>query len=68
MAELRVYPAIDIQRSGTRKEELLISKRDLEKIWTIRRYLAQFDKVNATKKLIDRIEATESNSELLSEK
>lgn len=68
LAELRVYPAIDIQRSGTRKEELLLSKKDLEKIWAIRRHIAQLDKVNATRKLIDRIEATKNNRELLSEK
>lgn len=65
LAELRIYPAIDIQKSGTRKEELLIPKEKLDKIWTIRRHLSQLDKVNATKKFIDLIEATESNAEML---
>ncbi|MBP6323210.1 MAG: transcription termination factor Rho [Fusobacteriaceae bacterium] len=65
LAELRIYPAIDIQKSGTRKEELLIPKNKLDKIWTIRRHLSQIDKVNATKKLIDLIEATENNDEML---
>ncbi|MGL4403877.1 MAG: transcription termination factor Rho [Fusobacteriaceae bacterium] len=65
LAELRVYPAIDIQKSGTRKEELLIPKKQLEKIWNIRRHVAQLDKVNATKKIIDKITETKSNEELL---
>ncbi|MGL5542842.1 MAG: transcription termination factor Rho [Fusobacteriaceae bacterium] len=65
LAELRVYPAIDIQKSGTRKEELLIPKKQLEKIWSIRRHVAQLDKVNATKKIIDKIVETKSNEELL---
>ncbi|MDR1832795.1 MAG: transcription termination factor Rho [Fusobacteriaceae bacterium] len=65
LAELRVFPAIDIQRSGTRKEELLIGKEELESIWSIRRYLAQFDRATAARKLIDAIQMTESNKELL---
>ncbi|MGL5963883.1 MAG: transcription termination factor Rho [Fusobacteriaceae bacterium] len=65
LAELRVYPAIDIQKSGTRKEELLIPKKQLEKIWSIRRHVAQLDKVNATKKIIDKIIETKNNEELL---
>ena len=65
LAELRIFPAIDIQRSGTRKEELLIPKEKLENIWSIRRYLAGFDKAAASKKLIDTIKSTESNDKLL---
>lgn len=65
LAELRIYPAIDIQKSGTRKEELLISKEKLNKVWAIRRELSSMDKVNGTKKLMDRIESTKNNEELL---
>lgn len=65
LAELRIFPAIDIQRSGTRKEELLIPKEKLESIWSIRRYLAGFDRATAAKKLIDTIKSTESNEKLL---
>ncbi len=61
LAELRIFPAIDIQRSGTRKEELLIPKNELESIWSIRRYLAQYDRATASRKLIDTILNTESN-------
>ncbi|MDR3259556.1 MAG: transcription termination factor Rho [Fusobacteriaceae bacterium] len=65
LAELRVFPAIDIQRSGTRKEELLISKDKLESIWGIRRYLSQFDRATAARKLIDGLSKTECNEDLL---
>lgn len=65
LGELRIYPAIDIQKSGTRKEELLISKEKLNKVWSIRRELASMDKVNGTKKLMDKIESTKNNEELL---
>ncbi|MGL4534645.1 MAG: transcription termination factor Rho [Fusobacteriaceae bacterium] len=65
LAELRIYPAIDIQKSGTRKEELLVSEEKLNKIWSIRRELASMDKVNGTKKLMDKIESTKNNEELL---
>lgn len=65
LAELRIFPAIDIQRSGTRKEELLIPKEKLESIWSIRRYLADFDRATTAKKLIDTIKSTESNDKLL---
>jgi transcription termination factor Rho len=65
LAELRVFPAIDIQRSGTRKEELLISKDKLDSIWSIRRYLSQFDRATAARKLIDGLNKTECNEDLL---
>lgn len=65
LAELRIYPAIDIQKSGTRKEELLIGKKKLDSIWNIRRYLSSLDKATATKKLIDTISSTESNDKLI---
>lgn len=65
LAELRIYPAIDIQRSGTRREELLIESEKLEAIWNIRRYLAKFDKASASKKLIDTIKACGTNEELI---
>lgn len=65
LAELRIYPAIDIQRSGTRKEELLIPKKELDEIWKIRRHLATLDKATGAKKLIDAISASESNKKLL---
>ena len=65
LAELRIYPSIDIQKSGTRKEELLINKKKLESIWKIRRYLTTQDKASGTKKLIDAVATTESNDKLI---
>ncbi len=65
LAELRIYPAIDIQKSGTRKEELLIEKRTLDAIWSIRRYLVKKDKATASKELIDTIKQCKTNKELI---
>lgn len=65
LAELRLFPAIDIQRSGTRKEELLISKKELESIWKIRRHLAKFDKAESLKRLVDTLRSTQSNTSML---
>ncbi len=65
LAELRIYPAIDIQKSGTRKEELLIEKKTLDAIWSIRRYLARKDKATASKELIDTIKQCKTNKELI---
>lgn len=65
LAELRIYPAIDIQKSGTRKEELLLEDKELKLIWEIRRYLSNFDKISATKQLIKKITSTKSNKVLI---
>lgn len=65
LAELRLFPAIDIQRSGTRKEEILLDKKELDSIWKIRRYLAKFDKAEGLKKLIDTLKGTPSNEKML---
>lgn len=65
LAELRLFPAIDIQRSGTRKEELLIPKKELESIWKIRRHLAKFDKAESLKRLVDTLKSTQSNKSML---
>lgn len=65
LAQLRIYPAIDIQKSGTRKEEMLIDEKKLKLIWDIRRYLSQLDKATATKQLIDKISSTKSNEALI---
>lgn len=65
LAELRLFPAIDIQRSGTRKEELLIPKKELESIWKIRRHLAKFDKAESLKRLVDTLKSAQSNKSML---
>ena len=65
LAELRIYPAIDIKKSGTRKEELLKNKEELSIIWKIRRYLNKFSVVESSKQLIDTVKKTKNNKELL---
>lgn len=65
LAELRIFPAIDILRSGTRKEELLLESKRLDAIWSIRRYLSKLDKAEAAKRLIDRIKSFKTNDELI---
>lgn len=65
LAELRLFPAIDIQRSGTRKEELLIPKNELDSIWKIRRHLSKFDKAESLKRLVDTLKSTQSNKDML---
>jgi len=65
LSQLRIYPAIDIQKSGTRKEELLIDANKLPVIWKFRRYLSSLDKNSAAKYLINQIKASETNEELI---
>lgn len=66
LAELRLFPAIDIEKSGTRKEELLLGKTELEKIWNLRRNLSNLEnKANSTASLIKMMKITKDNDELL---
>ncbi len=65
LAELRIYPAIDVKKSGTRKEELLLDEARLKIIWSIRRYLAELIPAEAARKLQDLITKTKNNEELL---
>ena len=66
LVDKRVFPAIDIQRSGTRKEELLIPKEDLQRIWVLRKVLNPLSPVEAMELLIDKLSKTRANSEFLS--
>ena len=66
LVDKRVFPAIDIQRSGTRKEELLIPKEDLARIWVLRKVLNPLSPVEAMELLIDKLSKTKANSEFLS--
>jgi transcription termination factor Rho len=65
LADRRVFPSIDITRSGTRKEELLIPEKDLKKIWVLRKTLMQLSPVEAMEKLISVLRNTKSNAEFL---
>jgi transcription termination factor Rho len=65
LAERRVYPAIDIRRSGTRQEQLLFKKDDYEKIVTMRRMIDVLDENEATEVMLERIAKTKDNKEFL---
>ncbi|MHB1020906.1 MAG: transcription termination factor Rho [Acidobacteriaceae bacterium] len=65
LVDKRVFPAIDIQRSGTRKEELLITKEDLQRIWVLRKVLNPLSPVEAMELLVDKLGKTRNNSEFL---
>jgi len=65
LSDKRVFPAIDIQRSGTRKEELLIPKEDLQRIWILRKVLNPLSPVEAMELLTDRLGKTRNNAEFL---
>ena len=65
LQQLRIFPAIDILKSGTRREELLISKKNLEKIWKLREELAKEDEIEVMKKLKQLIAEYKSNDEML---
>jgi transcription termination factor Rho len=65
LSDKRVFPAIDIQRSGTRKEELLQTKEDLQRIWVLRRVLNPLSPVEAMELLIDKLSKTRANGDFL---
>ena len=65
LVDKRTFPAIDIQRSGTRKEELLIPKEDLTRIWVLRKVLNPLSPVEAMELLIDKLNKAKSNGEFL---
>ena len=66
IAEKRVYPAIDINRSGTRREDLLIEPELLQKIWILRKLLHGMDEIGAMEFLLDKMKNTKSNDEFFS--
>ncbi len=65
LLERRIFPCIDINRSGTRKEELLVSQQDLQRMWLLRKLLADMNSVDAMEFLLDKIMQTDSNREFL---
>jgi len=65
LVDKRVFPAIDIFRSGTRKEELLIGQEELNKIWILRKVLAQMSEVEAMELLVDKLSKTKTNQDFM---
>jgi transcription termination factor Rho len=65
LSDKRVFPAIDLQKSGTRKEELLIPKKDLDRIWVLRRVLNPLSPVEQMELVLEKLEKTKTNAEFL---
>ena len=65
LQQLRLFPAIDVSKSGTRREDLLYSKKELENIWNLRRKLLNFNEAEAIKYLIDLLKKYPNNQELI---
>jgi len=65
LADKRIWPAIDINRSGTRKEELLLDPEELRRIWVLRKILNEMNPVEAMELLKSKLKATQSNAEFL---
>lgn len=63
LADRRMYPAINVTRSGTRREELLTNEDDLQKLWILRKIIAQMDPIEAMEFLMDRLKSTKTNLE-----
>jgi transcription termination factor Rho len=63
IAERRTYPAIDINRSGTRREELMIDPGQLQKMWILRKLLHPMDEAQAIEFMLDKLKSTKTNKE-----
>ncbi len=67
VADRRIYPAIDVEQSSTRHEELLFDRQDLQQVWKLRRVLNALDGGAGLELLIDKLRHTKNNAEFLSE-
>jgi len=65
LMEKRIFPAIDVKKSRTRKEELLVGGEDLERIWLLLRVLSPLELVEATELLIEKLKKTKTNQDFL---
>ena len=66
LADKRVFPAIDIKKSGTRKEELLLDDETLNRVWILRKLLVSLNPVDSMEFLLDKISGTVDNKDFLS--
>jgi transcription termination factor Rho len=65
LSEKRIFPAIDINRSGTRREELLLSQRELESVWAIRKAMSNMGTAEVTEMIVNRLMQTKTNEEFI---
>jgi transcription termination factor Rho len=66
ISEQRIFPAIDITRSGTRREDLLVNDEDLQRLWSLRRKVVNMDEAEVLTLIMDKLKTTSSNKEFLS--
>ncbi len=65
LVERRTFPAIDVWKSGTRKEELLLSDNELQKLWVLRKVMQPMDEIEVMELLIEKMKATKNNAAFL---
>lgn len=65
LSDRRIFPAIDVNRSGTRKEELLLKEEDLQRIWILRKILSDLTPIEAMELLLDRMRGTKNNRDFM---
>ncbi|MCH6574891.1 MAG: transcription termination factor Rho [Bacteroidetes bacterium] len=65
LSDRRIFPAMDVNRSGTRKEELLIKEDDLAKLWILRKIISDFNSIEAMEFLLDKMRGTKNNKEFI---
>lgn len=65
LSDRRIFPAINVNKSGTRKEELLMGEEELNKVWILRKILSDFDSIEAMEFLVDKMRGTKQNKEFL---
>ncbi|MCF8260249.1 MAG: transcription termination factor Rho [Melioribacteraceae bacterium] len=65
LADRRIFPAIDVNKSGTRKEELLLNEEELNKVWILRKILSDFDTIESMEFMLDKLRGTKNNKEFM---
>ena len=65
LSDKRVFPSIDISKSGTRKEELLMSEADLNRVWVLRKVLQPLGSVDSMELLLEKVNETDTNEDFL---
>jgi transcription termination factor Rho len=65
LSDKRIFPAINVNRSGTRKEEMLLEVDDLNRVWILRKFLSDLDPSEAMELLLDKMRGTKTNKEFL---
>jgi transcription termination factor Rho len=65
LSDKRIFPAINVNRSGTRKEEILFEADDLNRVWILRKFLSDLEPSEAMELLLDKMRGTKTNKEFL---